>query len=789
MLKVNIQKLKYLFLLPLFLLCAAGCDDSADMPEREEINIKDVKVTFSNNYKNLSVKMNIPDSLHIASLTHTSTIRIVTDEKCPALFRDTLSYMDPVLTKVTNIRQQEISRSRIGLLLLVDLTLSAEDVDKEKKATQFLRNWVKPDNLHIAFIQDKAVTQTYPATDYVINNYFKKSNSQKLLYRSVLQKLAEADAWNDTTVAEKSLIVFSDGATYHNNLPIDPEHYQLQQKLLQCSKENGACKVYFAAFGTESQDSTGQDGTGIMERVATRTNGLYQHHYDGTAILSDMLHKNNSQTYDYQLDFVNPDNKVYVGKQQHLFIKIYDQGNLVGQACAIYSIGEVYKPVIINGLSTSQIMAQSLLLILVLLALVWLALQFLVPYVQYRLFKRKHVTHYSNANMILNGQPISSSCYYCKAPFEEGDEIVAKCEHTMHMSCWEENEYKCPEHGRKCKEGSHYYNQNNLFDTRNAPFYTQWILLAMIAGFIGWIFFQVSNGRYSAHYLNDLMLYIRNAEPGSMDAQFAYDNYVRHLVLLPIFGLSQNFFLCLTLSYLSMQGLPYRKRMTHSFFKACFSGIMGYLIFVLTCVVSIVFNLTENKDLIYLVPWAINGFIICYSAVYNTRIQLSNRNILISAVIGICMMLIWENILLITNLDNREALLLCYVAYSIAIAVCVAVVAPRSEHYFLHAEGAMKPMDIALYKWLRTSPNYKVSIGKSVDCNLQMTWDFASQIAPIQAIVYTQHGKIFLEGIEEGVMVDNNKPLDINEKIKLYHGRKFTIGKTTFTYVEKDMDT
>ncbi len=147
----------------------------------------------------------------------------------------------------------------------------------------------------------------------------------------------------------------------------------------------------------------------------------------------------------------------------------------------------------------------------------------------------------------------------------------------------------------------------------------------------------------------------------------------------------------------------------------------------------------------------------------------------------------WMYIVFYDKMDCREQLLSCFVVYSVTLTVCVAVAAPHSERYFLRAEGAMKPVDIALYKWLRTSPDYRVTIGKSVDCSLQMTWDFASTIAPIQATVYNENGKIYMQPVEDGVTVDG-QPLSPDDRIRLYHGRSFTIGKTTFTFEEKDVN-
>ena len=79
-----------------------------------------------------------------------------------------------------------------------------------------------------------------------------------------------------------------------------------------------------------------------------------------------------------------------------------------------------------------------------------------------------------------------------------------------------------------------------------------------------------------------------------------------------------------------------------------------------------------------------------------------------------------------------------------------------------------------------------VSIGKSVDCNLQMSWDINSAIAPKQALLKLIGGNIYLIPQEQGVTF-KGKPEIIDKRLHLYHGDKFVIGQTTFTYVEHDV--
>ena len=95
-------------------------------------------------------------------------------------------------------------------------------------------------------------------------------------------------------------------------------------------------------------------------------------------------------------------------------------------------------------------------------------------------------------------------------------------------------------------------------------------------------------------------------------------------------------------------------------------------------------------------------------------------------------------------------------------------------------------MDIALYKWFRSNPNAIITLGKSVDCSLQVTWDLQSKIAPVHAEITMKSGVLRLTALEEGITM-NGKPLKVDASKNLYHGTSFQLGKTIFTYEEKDI--
>lgn len=744
-------------------------------------NIEVVETRFAADYKTFSVDVKVPDTIGLLSLTDTAGLRIETEERSSAGVSADKT-MQPVLTHIENIRMQELSDNQLTLLLLVDLTLSEEDIEAERRAVETMRQWFPSNNLRIAFMSDKSVGATMPLTDYVMATYFKKSHSKKYLYRSILQKREEIANWTKLKPSQKGLVVFSDGDVYEGDTPIDPDHYELQERILRAGNKGGYSTVEYVNMGHFYEEGEGNEAKAVMEQLTQHSKGLYLDHFNWHLLLKDILETFDVDYADYRLTFVNPDKKVYVGKTNHLDISIYEDSKLLMRGCAKYNIGDIYNPIIIHGLSPVQVLLQGIVITLLLLLLAYLVLQLAIPYVSYRLFKRRYVTRYTHQGMVFNGLQVSQSCYLCKAPFEEGDLIVARCKHVLHKECWDDNEYKCPEHGRHCKEGSHYYNARNLFDRRNAPFYARWVMVAIVAGLMAWLCFSVFVHRPSGALLNDIMLSIHDLKPGTIEAQDAYDKYAKHLNIMPIFGLSVN--LCLTFALsLFCHRQPLKLRLQWCAVKALVASFLGYVLFLLVCIVSIIFNM-EESGLIDWTPWVLNGAVIMVVSTVFTRVRLRLKYLAYCGAATIVVMYVWSAMFFDSKADNREILMLCFIVYSVALFLSIAFAAPKSERYFLHVEGALKPLDVALYKWMRTAPDYEVSIGKSVDCNLQMTWDF-SDIAPRQALITRQRGHLYLVAVEEGIVVEG-RPLPVDARVALYHGRAFTIGQTIFTYIEKD---
>jgi hypothetical protein len=500
----------------------------------------------------------------------------------------------------------------------------------------------------------------------------------------------------------------------------------------------------------------------------------------------DILKDYHIDLSNYKITVEQPDRKVFRGDLHVLEISFYDKqsGDLIAKGQTEFALGSVYSPVIVRDGSMFEFVITGILFTLCLLLLVWLILQFLEPYIRYRIFKRKYVITYTGNQMSYQGQPVSESCYLCKSPFIQGDEIVVKCKHTMHQECWDDNEYHCPEHGRHCKEGSHYYNQHHLLDSQNAPFYMKWALVGIVAGFTAWCVFVSHDHPLSSSFIEHMRSML-NRDPGT-DGSGAF-GYGSGLNDLPAFGQAVGFLLTFFLSNFTVRHRQWYYRFGEIILRGLIAAVVGCLLCMLGSFISILLHFDYSTFLTEWIPWALLSGFIMISVTVKTRTPIRRSFVIASCLIAVLSMFMWAFVYFNSLLDYRLSLLIGFIIYSVAIALCIAYVSPRSERFFLHIEGAVKEMDIALYKWYKVSPSQVITLGKSVDCDIQLSWDVNGCVAPVHAEIRRRRKSLRLKALEEGVTMRDGKPLPVGKEVWLYHGRAFTIGHTTFTYIEKDM--
>lgn len=771
-------------LLALFAVCLTACDqllqnvispeDYAFLNEltgddkRPAIEVLDVQ--FAPDYKTFTVTTDMVREVSNYELGDSTHIRTEVVETIDGFRRTHLT--TPRLVKIHNTEAEGLIQSKVYMLILVDLTAPQAAIDQIQTFVGNMRTNFAQDNLYVAFMDSTGISPAYPSTDYLLANRFKHSEGHRLyLYRSMVQAMNQMTrhkgVWSD---ADKLIMVtFASDNVYDDDtdIPFDPEHYSYEQQLLQPRTGNSFIAYYVSLTPQEQMDD--EHAMNVPRLFCNNTGGAYFQDFanlDVVLVKQKVYEALQLNFPDNQFDFVNPDFKVYRGDRKELTINFYDAqtDSLLASASTSVKLGQIYKPIIVRGHAIRFVIIQGIVLGLFILLMLYLLLQFIVPFIRYIIFRRKYVITYAGPNMSVGQKTVAESCYLCKAPFKPGDEVVVKCEHTMHHSCWVENGYHCTEYSDRCKHGSHYYNIYSPFDMHNASFYLPWLMMAVGVAMLSWISFSLD-----MTYELDLITQRFMRPPASQ---------------MPSFGFSLGLFLTAGISAMAVTDNSWRYAL--QIILRSLAGAIGcYLVFLLTNAFILFLNITVFVELINVIPWALSSIIIIFCATNVTRIEYNRRLVLISLGLGVLSMIVLGVFYNRSEFDYRVLILLSFVIYCGCMAVSVAAAAPRSERYFLKVEGAVKTMDIALYKWFRNNAGKVVTIGKSVDCSLQLSWDIMSNVAPVQAEIRLIHNTPYLIPLEPGVF-ERGKAIQPGKKIRLYHGRTFTIGQTTFTYIEKD---
>lgn len=795
-----------IFLFSAFLLIS--CDEvpppdindiltTEEQPEAvgDALQVKDLQ--FSDDYKIMTLSTRLLHDVGGHDLTDSTAVVCTIQQSNKHLISKIGTVNNLVIRQVSNSSRETFNKLGLKLLALVDLSLPQQQIDAERKAVKEMKALFGEQSLFVAFMSGDNVSETYEATDYIIDNYFvHKDPAEIYLYRSVLTKFTEM-LDEHTTIGKakrKIMVILSGGKTYDQELPIDPKHFELQQVLKDRAYTcQGVIQAYYANFSAGTTDgqeffilSDDVSDNNILQFFCKSLGGLYQSTFNWQEIEDDILQDYHIDLSNYKIVVEEPDHKVFRGGLNELEIIFRDKksDDLIASGHTEFTLGSLYNPIIVRDEPMISFLIKGIALTLILLLAVWLVLQFLEPYLRYRYFKRKYVITYTGTNMSFQGQPVSESCYLCKTPFKSGDEIVVKCSHTMHKECWDDNEYHCPEHGRHCKEGSHYYNPHNLLDRHNPLFYMKWVLVAIVAGFTSWCLFVSHDHMMSAMIIGKMESLIGYGPNSSGSSGFDYGS---GLTDLPAFGQAVGFILTLFLANFTVRHSKWYYRVGEVLLRAFIASAVGGLLCLLGCMISIMLHFEYSTFLTEWIPWALLSGSIMLAITFRTRTPIRRSFVIASCLIAVLTMFMWAFINYNTILNYRQSLLLGFIFFATAIALCIAYVTPRSERFFLHIEGAIKEMDIALYKWFKASPSQVVTIGKSVDCSIQLSWDINGHVAPVHAEIRRGRNSLRLEALEEGVTINDGKPLPVGKVIWLDHGKRFTVGNTTFTYIEKDM--
>lgn len=704
------------------------------------------------------------------------------------------------LVDVLDIRNYDpdYASGNYSIIVLADRSVSEEQMQAERQAITQLFQEFPQARFYVTAMDDSRTPTTriqdmYQLIQWQDSCFSTPSNQKKFIYKalaSVLQEVTDTEAHdfypetpynedlkNDGT--KKVLFLMTDGV--HTNADGSyiggADFFSIKTALISELNQKQEIQMNVVYFGDRNLRDDFQHEIQYVFKEGDR----FLNEFDPQSIKEQLVMRPDPDAMDYRLVIVNKNHKLYDGQKKilHAFL---EQGDIEAYGTRSFTLGTLTDPIVVRSTTIEhlRLLAMCLFIGLALTGLAYLFFRFLYPKWKFSLFKRRYVKNFEKSNILPTNASdyVAQKCYYCKDAFQPGEEIVTKCEHTMHYDCWKECGFQCPEYGDNCDNGPVFYNEDNIRDKRNIPHFLKWLVAGCLFGILGWLIFRLCthNQLFCNIILNTLIL----SKKVGLDASGNTLSDKIHDLLF--FGTIIGFFVTFGASWLLERRKKTFKRVLAIIGRACIGGLGGMLAFFIGSLLAIVTGKDYNYFIVDIIPWLLTGAVVGYVIAYHTEISLK-RAILCSflfAMLGFCILYLFSfensdfefrNIgLLVSTLCMAGVMLFAGGLYA-----CIAPHVHRSEHYFIHVEGNLKGHDVAVYKWMnRVGGNRMVTIGRSDRCYIDMDWDQSEGIDGVQAEVYLENDEPYY------------KILSTNEVKRLSHGASFRIGSTTFTYVEKD---
>jgi len=762
------------------------------------IDVHDIK--FSDDLKKISVQCQLLKDIPGLEGLDTSKFRVKVSDfnsnGVPSFWKS-----QPVLDSVCWAGTDIIRESDICMLAVVDLTRPENELAMVKKMLKRYHT-LFGENLFLTFMLPAGqLSYTMPATEYAIDVYV--SNTSVLrdrisktnqtarttyLYTSLselMDRLADQQThtYLDST-SNISVAVFSSEDVYdeESNYPYDPHHFEVQDKILNQLRYFPEHISFFFLDGhrPEGEEDVEERRLSIIDIICNSTGGQYLNDFNIISFERMVMNRYDVFVPDFELHLGNKIGNVYMGKVKSLKVEFfYPKDSLIATASKSYRMADIYHPTIVGDVSALSIVFRGSARALSVLILIYVLLQFLLPGVRYQIFRRRHIVEYSGPRQTHNGIPLTDTCYLCKGEFKPGDKVVVKCSHVVHEECWEENDQHCPEYGISCKDGSHFYDRKHPYNLRNAPYYTKWLIIAVITAWASWAIFAFLPGEIHYHIVEaitrNLVDKIDSLSMSSVDILSA-----RHY-LLTTFAFHISFISTLVISVIAVHRRKPGTFVMDILCRSLFAGLVSFILFGLQCAFLVSMGKYESSLFLEILPWFLSVVTVEYTVAYRSALRPKHSRYLISGLILSGFLTIISPFASVDSVDQLVNIVLFYIIYIAGISFVMIEPDVLKRYAYLSAKGPFKELDIALYKWFVSSPSAVVTIGKSVDCSLNLFMDLSGGVAPVHCSIRMENG------VHKLCISDNDVELNghiakHHKEYRLYYGDVFKVGGVQFRY-------
>ena len=710
--------------------------------------------------------------------------------------------ISPTRSKTFQISTGQRIPSEYTFSVLVDLSIPEAGKAKIYDAICKLVESAPNGCVYLSFFGDEVTPSVALTKDNVtkFKDSFNKTSENKYFYGALYAKLAEFS--KSKAKLEESVITSSD---YKRNSKISQRAYKNQDKNIlfvfaegyksPTIEENIAFlevteyqkgtthivpKVFAFYYTEEGQDADIENVLqGVCNPHVEGHEGKYMPANDMAQVLNDFMEVVNDQMYDYAFVYKATDSKKYFGKTSYV---AEWKGDALGKG--EFSIGSAEQPWPEHSESTMDTLIKFLIAILVTLltiAFFFAVMKVLVPFIQSKAFEVKYYKKY-----VPEANVSRRICHYCKQEIQEGQSIVVKCKHIMHVHCWQQNGYKCAEYGQNCKTGIQSHVEWKELLTWKSLKDCHQTMAGIFAGFISWVLYELAGHGGFDGLSKTIVSTFYTAKEGLPD--LSTECIGKTSAFLTI-GLLLGFFLSMIFRYND----EYRKTDWKIALKIVGLSLLTSLIGVIAFAIGadILCSLLSAIGTTY-IPWycsfpAYILFSVGVALALTIKSSIPMKSALIgggvSSIIGFI-------VLYFSSFAGQMNMLLDFIIYGGGLGASLVTVRMLAEKYFLVIQNGVRAgQRIPIHKWMNaTGGGNKVSIGMTGDCEIQMNWEKSNKVAKEHVQLFIDHERQLpmIKPLATGVIYNTRAELPVGKPNVLSNGDNFKVGDTIFQYVETE---
>lgn len=729
-------------------------------------------------------------------------------EKYLVVYEDK-NIISPDRRMITTVSSGQRIPSDFTFSVLVDLSIPEEGKQQIYEAFGRLVESAPDSCVYLAFMGDD-VTTSQLVTKQNLRDFepkFKVHAENKYFYGALYAKLAEFNTTQaemegdvntaegyvrNTVIAQRAqraldkniLFIFTEG----NKRPTDETISFIEVTDYQSDASKLVPRVYAFYYTGEGIDenveltlqgvSTPRNADG---KVLNERKGAYIPSDNLSSVLSNFQQVVKDAMYDFAFTYQATEGKAYTGRVAYT-------AEWKGMEAGVgnYSIGTAETPWPLHEESTGDVLTKFLVAIMVALLTIlffFLVMKVIIPFFKSKGFESKYYKKYVPEENVQR-----RICTYCRQNIEPGQLVVTKCKHIIHVSCWQQNGYKCVEYGQNCKEGiQEHVDLKEMFSATSLQESMQ-IFSGILAGLVSWMIFEVT-GRGLFPSLGEAIAktFFLNENQTS---NLLNDCAGKVSAFLTV-GLLLGFFLSLVFRFLD----EYRNKSLMIYLKilglSCLTSIVGMAAFA---VGGIIFCLLLSAVGTTYIPWycslpAYILFSICTALSLTVKSSIPMKSAFIG---GLCSAVIGFIVLYFSgSIGGRYGwlnMLLDFIIYGGGLGASLVTVRMLAEKYFLVIKNGVKAgQRIPIHKWMNaTGGGNKVSIGMTGECEIQMNWEKSSKVAKEHVQLYIDKAKMLpmAKALAPGAIYNVRSELTVGKPVILTNGDTLKIGDTTFEYVE-----